>query len=115
MTIPKTFQLFGQTITVEIDPDLSHEDDASGAALYRTNKIKLTPSTSTDPKIPAQIEKVFLHELMHWIFYMAGESKLRSNEKLVDLIANLLHQALTTQSGKINLGEKRQKGRKRNE
>ena len=38
-------------------------------------------------------------ELLHrfnWMFYVLGEDELRKNEKLVDLIARCLHQALTT-------------------
>ena len=96
MKIPTSFQLFGQTIRVEMVEDLLENEDATGVALYRKNMIQLQCPSAACNRPPVQAEATFCHELMHWIFYVIGEDELRKNEKLVDLIGRLLHQALST-------------------
>lgn len=96
MRIPKRFKLMGQTIDVVYDAKMADTDDCSGLAKYRFNQIALLPNTEGTLRLPTRIEQTFLHELIHWMFYVLGETDLRNNEKLVDSMAGLLHQALTT-------------------
>ena len=87
----------GRTIEVEYNEKLDDSTGAFGRVLFRKNKVILQPSTDSVGIHHTSIEESFLHELVHWIFFMLSEDKdLGSNEKLVDGIAALLHQALTT-------------------
>ena len=92
MKIPLSFQLFGQTIWVEMLDRLLENDDCVGQALYRKNLIQLQCSN----RPTTNIEVTFCHEIVHWIFFVLSEDKLRQNEQLVDQIGRLLHQALST-------------------
>lgn len=89
--IPKSFQLFAQTIKVEFDPDLVFDSDARGVAAYRENLIKIL-SKDNEKRPDEQIEKSFYHELVHWILHLMSEDELSDNEKFVDTFALLLHQ-----------------------
>lgn len=102
MKIPKRFKLMGQTIEIVYDSTISDMDGCAGLAKYRWNQIVLQPDTNGVKRPLSKIEQTFCHELVHWIFYMASENKLRANEKLVDTIAGLLHQALSTMEHEDN-------------
>lgn len=92
MLIPKSFNLFGHTITVEYQSDLYFESDSLGRTDYRTYRIILQPSLETYPISQELQEQIFVHEVLHWIFFFLGENNLRENENLIDLIANMLVQ-----------------------
>ncbi|MHC4099206.1 MAG: hypothetical protein ACYSU3_24515 [Planctomycetota bacterium] len=94
MKIPKSFELFGQTINVVFKNDLTFEDDAIGATRFRRNEIWLQTKESGRPEV--QVEQTFLHELVHWILHELNYDKLRDDEQFVDNVASLLHQAFTT-------------------
>ena len=100
MRIPSNLKLFGRTITIEYDPALQHNDGVHGWAKYRQDVITLQPCTDSAPITREQMEHHYLHELMYHILYAAGEDQfdppLHERECLVDRIAGLLHQALTT-------------------
>ena len=101
MRIPNRFKIFGQTISVIWDKELTNEDDARGQAVYRYNEIRMQPSTEGKPLSDGQIEQAFLHEVFHFIFfllgdYVVGDVKLRKDEQLVDSLAHAFHQVLTT-------------------
>lgn len=97
MQIPKVFELFGQTITVEFVDDLVEEHEAYGLAILKKNTIQLQTSNAGIKRPDTQIEQTFLHELTHYIYSAMGEAKLHDNEKHIELFSQLLHQALTTQ------------------
>lgn len=97
MNIPKSFELFGQTITVEFVDDLVEEHEAYGLAVLKKNTIQLQASNTGVKRPDTQIEQTFLHELTHYIYSAMGETKLHDNEKHIELFSQLLHQALTTQ------------------
>lgn len=101
MTIPRTFTLFSQPITVTHDPTIFAASDSLGESSYRTNTIALTPSSPTYPIPQARLESVFLHELVHFILYYM-KSDLFSDEKFVDQFALLLHQYETTRKGELH-------------
>jgi len=94
--IPVSFYLFGQKITVEYVDLLVENEDATGLSLYRKNVIQLQKNNNGVARPQSQFESTFLHELMHFVFFMLGKNDLRNDEVLVDSIARLLHQALTT-------------------
>ena len=97
MKIPKRFKLMGKTITVEIVPDLLDNEDATGAAEYRKQRIRLQKIDGEYVQRTVEDqEHWFLHELTHHIFNALDEIDLRNNEKLVEQFSGLLHQALTT-------------------
>lgn len=96
MKIPKNLKLFGYEIEVKMDDKLKYEKDCFGIAEFHRNRIVLQ-SNNIEKLVPnVQIEKHFLHELIHFILYMMGEETLTYNEKFVDLFARLLQQALET-------------------
>jgi hypothetical protein len=96
MQIPKRFKLFGQTIEVKEDPNLWHDQNYVGLADYRNNRITLQSTTEGCSCPVEQIEQTFCHELLHHLFDKGGYADDRGNEDKVDMLASLLHQALTT-------------------
>ena len=103
--IPSSFRLFGEKISVVFSEEYftSEHLEATGFASYRSNKIILKPSTKSYPLNDDQIEQTFLHELMHFILYYAGDAYepkeglyMHQNEGFVNMCASLLHQAMTT-------------------
>jgi predicted SprT family Zn-dependent metalloprotease len=100
MKIPKRFKLMGRTIEVEYDNQLLYDDDRQGSAQYRFNKIVLQPRNDAQPM--PNLEQTFCHELIHWILYFSGAAykgdrdHMHQEEGLVDVMACLMHQALTT-------------------
>lgn len=94
MKIPSTFRLAGQTITVVLDPELYTRRKIIGEAVYVTQQILLDTGTCSQE----QQQQNFIHELLHWIFYIMNEDDLRNNEKIVDLTAHFLHQFVISQT-----------------
>lgn len=94
MQIPKRFKLAGRTIDVRMDNKLLHDDGSIGRAEYSNNIIILQNSGKQNKIKRSNLEQCFLHELTHWIFYSMSEHDLQKNEKIVDLFATFLHQAL---------------------
>ncbi len=93
--IPKSFWLGGLKIDVHFDESLVVEKNVIGQASYTAQEILIDPSVA-----PLQfVEQSYLHELVHWIFYMMSEQELCNNERLVDLFAHFLYQALSTAEG----------------
>lgn len=97
MNIPKSFELFGQTITTEFVDDLVEKHDAYGLSVFKKNIIQLQAANVGVIRLVTQIEQTFCHELTHNIYSAMGETELCNNEKHIELFSQLLHQALTTQ------------------
>ena len=93
---PKEFKIFGQTIKIKYKDTLVQESDQVGQAGFRTNEIILQRNGKNIFRPIEQMQQTYLHEVMHMIFNQIGECELRDNEKVVDLIANALHQVFTT-------------------
>lgn len=99
MQIPKRFQLLGHTIEVSSDNSRYYEKNSYGAVSFEGKWIKLVQPSEHHPITQSSLEHTFLHELVHLILYhadSAANANLRDNEGFVDLVAGLLHQALTT-------------------
>jgi predicted SprT family Zn-dependent metalloprotease len=101
MDIPKTFELMGQTISVKFVSELLQESDTLGQASYRTGEIKILENSPTYKVTKEKQMQIFLHELMHWIFYKLNKEDLCKDEDLVDMVAGLLLQTLKTMKGSI--------------
>ena len=90
--VPKSFMLGGLKINVQLDDTLVNTKKVIGEARYAEQAVILDSSAA-----PRQtVEQAFIHELTHWIFYVMNEDELRNNEKLVDLFAHFMYQALST-------------------
>ena len=107
--IPKSFKIFAQTITVIWDEELTNVDDAIGQARFRYNTIALQPSMAGKPLTSEQIIQSFWHEVFHFILhklggYKIGDTRLSSDERLVDLLGSALHQVLASAEGELEIG-----------
>jgi hypothetical protein len=91
--IPKRFQLAGHTIEVVNVPvrRWKHGQDSVGMWLPEENRIELLTSLKGTNR-----QQVFLHEATHAILDIAAYYNLSTDEVLVDRIAHLLQQMLTT-------------------
>jgi hypothetical protein len=91
--IPKSFQLMGHTITVvNVTPrKWKHSKDCVGMWLPSENRIELLTTLKGTNR-----QQTFMHEATHAILDTAGYHKLSEDEDLVDRVAHLLQQMLTT-------------------
>jgi predicted SprT family Zn-dependent metalloprotease len=96
MRIPIRFKLLGHTINVEYDKRMDFNEGATGMAHYRTKKIRLQPHSEEHPVLQSDLEQIFIHELLHHCFSTIEEHKLCKDEILVNRLAGVLHQAITT-------------------
>lgn len=94
--VPDAFYLFGQKISVVWSDDLASSRQAWGEAQYAANRIVLQKPTQAIARSQSDIEQTYCHELVHYLLTMAERTKLAQDEGLVNLLGNLLHQALTT-------------------
>jgi len=95
----------GQTIRVTTDPLLKDRHGAAGMVEYGTEKITLQENTAATPVSRQALEQTYLHELIHYIFFLAesdtDDPPLHNRECLVYRVAGLLHQALKSYKGEI--------------
>lgn len=92
--IPQAIWLNAQRVAVEFRDDLIHKEGCLGHAAFREMAIRIQGATKGRPRFNAEIEVTFFHELIHWILHCMGEEDLGVNEKFVDTMARLLHQAI---------------------
>lgn len=89
--IPKQFELFGDTITVEWVSDLAGKNGSRGEWRGNENKILLVDEKWRPHDY---MVNTFLHELSHAILDKLGRNS--SDEVLISGVAGLLHQFLKT-------------------
>lgn len=87
-TIPTNFRLHGIDIPVIYEPYLYIKHNANGICIVANlNEIHLQAG------LPVQtLQRVFYHELVHFIFHHIRCTPSRSTEAAVDTIAHLIHQ-----------------------
>jgi len=102
MKIPKSFQLYGQTIHVKEYDTLVAESGNVGQARFRENEIALQSIDKGYKADKSQQEQWFMHELVHFVLSGSSQPTLGDNEPFVDTLAHLLHQALSTAKYKEN-------------
>lgn len=94
--IPRRFMLGGVMIDVEFDDDTCEGQEALGLAEFHRNRILLKRANAGRERAVDDIEQVFFHELLHFVFRFSGEKKLSEDEVKIDRIARMLHQAFRT-------------------
>lgn len=94
--IPKRFMLHGQVINVVEDKMLSSQQGNRGECRYDYNEIRIQPALEGAPMPDSKIAQAFCHELIHMIFYHAELNELAKDEEAVNLVSELLQQALAT-------------------
>ena len=99
MNIPKSFQIMGHNIKINLNPSFRLVEGNLGVADYQTCTITLQKDTPEFPISRTALEHTYCHEMVHWILYSMGEEELRENEKFVDLFGGFLHQILNTSKG----------------
>ena len=95
MKIPKSFQVFGETITIRYDSKQLDDHDAWGRWVSKENTITLMENGLPDDKM----QKIFWHEVAHVIF-----DKLRfhdlahkeNEEYLVEIIGQIMNQIINS-------------------
>jgi len=97
MKIPKSFKLFGSTITVTFDNDKCCSNASYGLTHYKSNAITLTDKAHGNMIDHNEVEASFLHEMVHFILNRLGYDDLSDDEKFVKQVSKALHQCLTTQ------------------
>jgi hypothetical protein len=99
MIIPSSFNMLGQTIVVKYDNKYCAENECFGRFISYDNVIIIASKYKAEKgwrKYKQSIvESTFCHELAHCILYHSGNPDWQ-NEQLVESIAGLLHQYLTT-------------------
>lgn len=98
--IPSEIRLASTKIKVlfkELNNNLSEEalmiDEVHfGNATYITNTIEL--QIPRFKVIQYDVKHTYYHELLHWIFYIMGKTSLNDDEGFIDLVSNLLSQAM---------------------
>jgi hypothetical protein len=98
LKIPKTFELMGRKIKVEVVPDLKAEDGEAvyGLAHWGEGWIKLRAGMEETALMHS-----FYHEIQHLVFEAIGRTRLSRNEELVDSLGGLWMQAIQTQKGNL--------------
>lgn len=83
LAIPKSVKIGWRTYDVEfVSPDTLENQTNAGRMNHWKHKIYIDETLRRDEQV-----KVFLHEVVHGIFYHAGREE-HENECLVDSIAN---------------------------
>ena len=95
MRIPSKFVLFGETITIEFDDDLSAKNDSFGEADFKNAKITLQ-SPREGVACESKIEETFYHEFTHMLLDKLAYNDLNTDEKVVTAIGGLIHQFFIT-------------------
>ena len=101
MKIPQSFELMGETITVEYSTTLMLQGDSVGRACFETNTIQLQENSKVFPRTKEQIRQTFLHEVIHFILIGMKQTDLNKNENFVDTFANLLLQFEKSAKGEV--------------
>lgn len=91
MSIPKKFNLFGQTYKVVYVPEIHHELEGQIEECFGLCQPDLgTITISSKCNKP---EQVFCHELVHAMLAEMGH-ELYHDESFVSIMGNLIHQSL---------------------
>ena len=110
MKIPSSIKIAGLKIKVVYDKNLTKRLNLVGQADYQNLLIRIDPSIRQEIQ-----EQVFIHEALHWVFFILYEHDKREDEKLVDTMAHLIYQIMNTSKfGEIkcleNSGQEKKSG-----
>lgn len=96
--LPARFDILGHTITVRLRADLESDAGCYGRWHPTTHLIELQDPEATEMSA-SFIMQVFWHEAVHAMLDLTGHEDLSSDEKLVDLLGQCIHQVLKTKRG----------------
>lgn len=94
--VPKSFEIFGQTITVVFVDNLARERDVDGEAHHRLNEIRIQKNTNGNFRTDEQIDETFWHEVTHVILEKLQYHKLNNDEQFVGRFGSALQQVIKT-------------------
>lgn len=94
MLIPEKLKILGLEWSVTRDQHVSDASYTHGTTVSIRQKINIEPDVT-----PAHAEQVFLHELIHAVWWQMGLTKLeylneKQEEQIVNALANGLYHAL---------------------
>ena len=91
--LPMEIQMGCRNITIEMCDELVFDDDSTGEASHRRNRIRIQNSSKAYPiQRVIQVETYF-HELLHFALDIAEYKELNNNEDFVNRVAGFLAQA----------------------
>jgi len=96
LAIPNRFSIGGRAIEVTFNENLSRDHEAVGLTHFKNGTIELQPSVEWYEQADDHIQHTFCHELVHCLLFAISENELARDEKLVDRLGMVLHQALST-------------------
>jgi hypothetical protein len=89
MRLPKYVTIAGIDIEIVQDDELFENNKCLGRACYQSQQIRIASGVVPEDTVM----QVFYHELLHWIFYIHGDTKRQNDEDLIDRLAASLWQA----------------------
>ena len=95
MRLPKQFKLGGMVVTIEVNNDILH-DNALGQAFPNENKILLAIKDRQTEFPKTKVEQTLYHEILHMVLDSLGYHELSSDEKFIQSVSLLLHQAINS-------------------
>lgn len=96
MVIPKSFNIFGQTIRVKWRKTLLKKEKAWGLWDANSNTIFLQVPGKGIELSKEQLEQTFMHEVLHACLDILNYEQLSENENFIDRLSNALHQVIVT-------------------
>ena len=92
--IPKSFEILGHHIDVELRDDLLAESDAWGVCHFHQHKIELQSPVKGLNLAPSHYLATFWYEATHMFLYTLGHMEMAQDEAMVDQIAQAIHQVM---------------------
>jgi hypothetical protein len=97
LNLPSSFMIAGIPVKVYLDPKLFEREGCIGKTNYAEQSITLDPTLT----YAETIEQTFLHEVCHWIFHIIGREDINDDDPLIDMMAHLLYQVMSTEKGRL--------------
>lgn len=91
--MPVSVSIMGIPFSIEYKPDLRDEDNSEVMGLTEGATHKITICSSKN-KAPDELESVLIHEILHALMYVSGQSTLL-DEKTEEAIVTALEHGLS--------------------
>jgi hypothetical protein len=92
LIIPQKITLAGMPITTVFLKGTIEKYGGIAAADY--GKQQIVVEDGGNVLAPEAIQQAYIHEALHWLFYIMGKEDMRNDEALVDAMAHLVLQAI---------------------
>jgi len=93
--IPNKIKIFDQVVRVKFDNEYCNANDVLGQSNLDHNKIILCDEFDEEKLPKSMIEKVFFHELSHFIIWMIKRGKTTYDEVFVDNLSTILYNIMS--------------------